>query len=185
MKLPQQSLEFDVDNYDIVYVARMSDEKGPLKFINIINKLYKRRKIKATWVGDGNMRDIIEEALTKNNMNNVIQIVGFQSNPYPYIAAGKIAMLTSKYEGFGLSALEAQLLGKPVVSTNVGGLSDIVTQETGLLTDDDNEFVDEIVKLLDDKQYYETKHVCAEKKSSEINDISEYIRKFKTVYEER
>lgn len=185
VKIKKQSLELNINEYDIIYVARMSEEKGPIRFINIIEKINKRRNIRATWVGDGYMRSIVEETIAGKKLSDVINLVGFQSNPYPYINAGKVAMVTSRYEGFGLSALESQLLGKPVVSTNVGGLGEIVTKESGLLTNDDNEFVDEIIKLLDDKKYYASKHASAEKRSNEINDISEYIRKFNDIYGER
>ena len=95
-----------------------------------------------------------------------------------------MALLTSKYEGFGLSALESQLLGKPVVSTDVGGIHNIVSDKSGLLTNDDNKFVNEVVKLLEDEQYYLEKQKHAKIRSMKINDISGYIKKFKSIYEE-
>lgn len=183
-KIKKESEVFDVDDYDIVYVARMSDEKGPLKFLDIIEQVNKKRPVKVVWVGDGDMLNTVKHIISVKNLNNVIELAGFQSNPYPYIIAGKIAILTSKYEGFGLSALEAQLLGKPVVSTNVGGLGAILTKDTGLLTNSDDEFVDEIIRLLNNRQYYLFKQENAKKRSKKINDISKYIKKFNKIYEE-
>lgn len=182
--IQKESLAFDVKNYDIVYVARISDEKGPMKFLDIIEQVNLRKSIKVIWVGDGSMLNLVKKAISAKNLDNVIELVGFQSNPYPYIKAGKVALLTSKYEGFGLSALESQLLGKPVVSTDVGGIHNIVSDKSGLLTNDDNEFVNEVVKLLEDKQYYLEKQKHAKIRSMKINDISGYIKKFKSIYEE-
>lgn len=183
-KIKRDSLKFDIDNYDIVYVARMSDEKGPLKFIDIIERVNQRNPIKVIWVGDGNMLDIVKHEIEFKHLESVIKLVGFQTNPYPYIRAGKIAVMTSKYEGFGLSALEAQLLGKPVVSTNVGGLNAILTSSTGLLTNDDSEFIDEIIRLLNDDEYYLFKQKHAKERSNKINNISGYIRKLNFIYRE-
>ena len=183
-KIKRESLRFVVDNYDIVYVARMSDEKGPLKFLDIIEQVNQRKAVKVVWVGDGGMLDIVKNTIELKHLKNVIQLAGFQSNPYPYITNSKIAILTSKYEGFGLSALEAQLLGKPVVSTNVGGIGAILTKDTGLLTNSDDEFVDEIIRLLNNQQYYLFKQENAKKRSKKINDISKYIKKFNKIYEE-
>ncbi|QEA50367.1 glycosyltransferase [Leuconostoc lactis] len=182
--IQKESLAFDVDYHDIVYVARISDEKDPLRFVNIIEQVNLRKPIKVIWVGEGNMVDIVKKAISVKNLDNVIELVGFQSNPYPYIKAGKVALLTSKYEGFGLSVLESQLLEKPVVSTNVGGLHAIVSDKSGLLTNDDSEFVNEVVKLLEDEQYYLEKQKHAKIQSMKINDISGYVKKFKSIYEE-
>lgn len=183
-KMKNDSLEFDVDHYDIVYVARMSDEKGPLRFIDIIEQVNKINPVTVTWVGDGDMFEIVKHKIEIKHLEHVIKLVGFQSNPYPYMRSSSISVMTSKYEGFGLSALESQLLGKPVVSTNVGGLSGILTSSTGLLTNDDSEFIDEIIRLLNDSEYYLFKKKNAQERSKQINDISGYIRKLNCIYRE-
>lgn len=182
--IQKESLAFDVKNYDIVYVARISDEKDPMRFVDIIEQVNLRKSIKVVWVGDGSMLNLVKKAISAKNLDNVIELVGFQSNPYPYIKAGKVALLTSKYEGFGLSALESQLLGKPVVSTDVGGIHAIVSDKSGLLTNDDNEFVNEVVKLLEDEQYYLEKQKHAKIRSMKINDIPGYVKKFQSIYGE-
>ena len=60
-----------------------------------------------------------------------------QSNPYPYLNAGKVMVMPSAWEGFGLAAVEGMCLGKPVVCSGVGGLADIVDENlwSGLQND--------------------------------------------------
>lgn len=170
-------------SFDIVYVARMSDEKGPMRFLDIIDSVNQKRAVTVVWIGDGQLKEQIEAIIKTKHLDKVIKLIGFQSNPYPFIRKSKIAILTSKFEGFGLSALEAQLMGNPVVATNVGGLSNIINSETGLLTNDNTAFVNEIVKLLENKNYYKMKHEAALKHSQVVNDIDEFIRVFTQIYE--
>ncbi|MDI6498962.1 glycosyltransferase [Leuconostoc suionicum] len=183
-KIERESLTFNAGSYDIIYLARISNEKDPLRFLNIIERVNERRPVKVVWVGDGSMLNVVKRTISLKNLDKVVQLLGFQSNPYPYIVASKISILTSKYEGFGLSALEAQLLGKPVVSTDVGGIRAIVTEDTGLLTNKDDEFVNEIIKLLDNQHYYLEKQINAKNRSKKINDISEYVKKINRIYAE-
>ena len=55
------------------------------------------------------------------------------------MAAHQVILSTSKIETFGLTIAEAQAMGKPVVVTDSGGVRDIVTQETGIVTEGSSE----------------------------------------------
>ena len=52
-----------------------------------------------------------------------IKMIGYQSNPFPWIIASNVGIMPSKYEGFGLTAIEATILNKKVLNSGVGGLS--------------------------------------------------------------
>jgi glycosyltransferase involved in cell wall biosynthesis len=69
------------------------------------------------------------------------------------MAQATLVVVPSRVEGFGLVALEAAMMGRPVVATNVGGLPEVVQHEaTGLIVDADDmgAFVRAIERLLDD-----------------------------------
>jgi glycosyltransferase involved in cell wall biosynthesis len=70
------------------------------------------------------------------------------------IAAHQVILSTSKVETFGLTIAEAQAMGKPVVVTDSGGVRDIVTRETGIVTEGSSEaFAKGMLQLI---QSYDT-----------------------------
>ena len=169
--------------YDICCVARITEQKNPFKFIEIIKNLTETNEsIKAIWVGDGKLKEEVNKKIKEEKLEKNIQLVGFQKNPYIYMAESKVFLLTSDWEGFGLVAVEALTLGLPCVASNVGGLKEIVNNKCGKLCVNKNEYVDEIYKLLTDNNYYNLKSKKSKKIATDLNNIKTYIEKINTLY---
>ena len=83
---------------------------------------------KLLFVGDGPERGGAEELCRKLNMCDDVHFVGKQEQMEDILAIADLFLLTSQYESFGLAALEAMAAGVPVVSTNAGGLPEIMVQ---------------------------------------------------------
>lgn len=168
---------------DLVFVGRLTEQKNPLKFLEIVKLAsFTIPKIKAKIIGDGPLRRDVERYIQKFQLSNNVEVLGFISNPYPYIKNSKIGVSTSTWEGFGLSILEEQLLGKPVVATPVGGVPDLITSESGMLSSSTQEMADEIVKLLTDNEYLTEKSIKARENAIAINDISKFIQDLRILY---
>ena len=169
--------------YDICCVARITEQKNPLKFIEIIKELTKTNKnIKAIWVGDGELKREVNKKIKEEKLENNIQLIGFQKNPYIYMAESKVFLLTSDWEGFGLVAAEALTLGLPCVVSNVGGLKSIVNEKCGKLCNSKKEYINEIQRLLNDNNYYNKKSKASTTTSASLNNIEKYIEKINKLY---
>lgn len=169
--------------YDICCVARLTEQKNPFKFVEIIKELVQENPhIKAVWVGDGELKESVIKKINDESLENNIELVGFQKNPYIYMAESNVFLLTSDWEGFGLVAVEALTLGLPSVVSNVGGLKEIVDNKCGKLCVHDNDYVIEIKKLLSDINYYEKKSKKALEKSKRLDNITQYINKINDIY---
>lgn len=94
--------------------------------VKIFNNVLKQIPSKLLFVGDGPERQMAENLSRDLGICDEIRFVGKQEQMEDILAIGDLFLLTSEYESFGLAALEAMAAGVPVVSTNAGGLSEIM-----------------------------------------------------------
>src|SRR5689334_21382296 len=83
---------------------------------------------KLLFVGDGPERATAEQLCRQLNVCDDVRFVGKQEQMEDILAIADLFLLTSEYESFGLAALEAMAARVPVVSTNAGGLPEIMIQ---------------------------------------------------------
>lgn len=174
----------DENHYDIAYLGRLSSAKRPLYFCRLIKKIYEKQKgLKVCMIGDGELRDNVKIQIFRLGLNNCIKLLGFQINPYKYLRGARILIVPSMYEGFGLAAVEGMSLGKPVLCSGVGGLKDIVDDKNGKICLMDTEYVQEALKLLNDKKYYDKKAKKALLDSERFGNQKQYIKKICQIYD--
>ena len=137
----KQELGFSEENFVVGCIARISEQKDPLLFARVAGEISKRvPNARFVWVGDGDLRQEFEDALRENGVFDKVFITGWVSEPNVYSAAFDVAVLFSKWEGFGLAVAESLAQGKPVVATDVGGLSEIIIDgEVGRVLKDRDE----------------------------------------------
>lgn len=98
----------------------------------------KRRGMVFKWyfVGDGPDKEKTETGISEKGLTDSIELTGMLRNPYPYIKGCDIYIQPSYEEAQSLSVMEAQILGRPVVSTaTAGGKALIEDGVNGLLAD--------------------------------------------------
>jgi glycosyltransferase involved in cell wall biosynthesis len=119
----------------VVAVGRLSEQKNPLLLVRA-SELIVRRVPNAhfVWVGDGELRPQVEQAIGGAGIQHRWTITGWLTNPYSILARASVFVLPSRYESFGYVTLEAMVLGRPVVASDVSGSRDLVVHgETGRL----------------------------------------------------
>lgn len=101
------------------------------------------------FVGDGADRLKIELLISEKQLDDYFEITGLQDNPYPYIKNCDIYVQPSYEEAHPLSIIEAQILGKPIISTaTVGGQSIINDGENGVIADMNSESIAQKISLI-------------------------------------
>jgi N-acetyl-alpha-D-glucosaminyl L-malate synthase BshA len=96
--------------------------------VQIFTEVNKRIPSKLLFVGDGPERVSAEQLCRQLGVCDEVRFVGKQEQMEDILAIADLFILTSEYESFGLAALEAMAAGVPVVSTNAGGLPEIMIQ---------------------------------------------------------
>lgn len=99
-----------------------------------------QKGISLVLLGDGDLMDIYKETANKTGFTHKIYFLGFKSNPYKYFKNALFLVLSSKYEGFGMTLIESLACETPVVSFDcVSGPNEIITdKENGLLVENQN-----------------------------------------------
>jgi len=107
------------DKIVLLYVGRLSEQKDPITLIKAFC-IFKQACSNAILflIGIGPMQSILENYIKENDLGGSVFLIGFQSNPYKWMAACDVLILSSIFEGFGNVLVEAMALGKTVVSTN-------------------------------------------------------------------
>jgi len=88
-------------------------------------------------LGSGYLESLLKEKVCDYKLENYVKFIGFTENPYKFIREANVYVMTSKSEALPTAMLEAMVLGKPVITTNVTGSREIVGMGIfGMLTDE-------------------------------------------------
>ena len=128
------------DAFVVGMVGRLSKQKAPDTFVKAA-KLIKEKIPNAFFlmVGDGELRDQVEDLINQYDLGSSFLITGWVDNPTAYMKIMDVGMLLSRWEGFGLVLPEYMTCGVPIVATNVDAIPNIVKNGVnGMLTDKDD-----------------------------------------------
>ncbi|EOU2048711.1 glycosyltransferase, partial [Clostridium perfringens] len=134
---------FNRNNFNILSVGRLVEQKGYERAINIFYRL-KEEGYNFNWsiIGEGILREKLEKQIELLGLEKNIKLLGIKENPYPYIKQCDLFFLPSLYEGFPTVTIEAKILEKPVLATEVSGIKEqIIHKETGLIVDNNEESI--------------------------------------------
>lgn len=140
----------EVPVFKIVVCGRLTAPKKIDRVIRLAKKLKEEALlIKIQLIGDGDLRETLEVLCEELGVTDVVEFMGFQRNPFPYVKAADMLLTTSGYEGFSLVICEAMALGVPVVATKTAGPMEILDNDKyGLLCDHDDECIYQAVKRM-------------------------------------
>lgn len=116
-------------------VARLHPVKGHEVFLEAAKEISSEFPAARFFViGCGTHRPVLENLTTRLKIQDMVVFTGFRQDVADIMAALDVVVVPSFSEGFGLTAVEAMAMGKPVLATRVGGLPEIITDgENGLL----------------------------------------------------
>lgn len=109
----------------LAHVSNFRKVKRVEDVIHVFQKVREKMPCKLLMIGDGPERPNAEELSRSLEVCNDIRFLGKQEQMDEILSISDLFILTSSYESFGLSALEAMSCGVPVISTNAGGLGEI------------------------------------------------------------
>ena len=147
------------DYYVIGTIARLTPDKGHHVLLYALYEILRKKpNVQLVFVGEGRERYKIIDLMQRLGLSENVKFIKSQLNTVNILSIIDVFMFTPKRkEGLGIALLEAMASGKPVVSTNVGGISSIVEDGVnGFLVEPFRPelLVEPTLKLLEDKELY-------------------------------
>jgi len=146
---------------DVAFMGVLAKEKGIIEFLKSCNILKNRNvAIRILILGDGILKDQVEQYINKNNLSALVQLKNFADSHEIPKTLNKIKLLVipSYSEGLPNRLLEAMACGTPVLTTPVGGIPDLINEgETGFLLKSNNpeHIAERVIELLNKPELLE------------------------------
>ncbi len=131
----------------LVFVGRLDDSSKKLgRAINLVRNI---KNINLWIIGDGKDKELYKDLVYSYNLEDKIKFLGKKENPYPYIKMADYIILTSDYEGFPVTYLEAITLNTSIITT-IKVSDDLIdiSKYAYIISKDENKMISEVEDIL-------------------------------------
>ena len=151
---PVEAGLFSGSEIKLVGVGKLMPNKGFQRIIPIVKKLRDTGCPAHLYIlGVGPMEAELKRMAAELGIEDAVTMLGYQTNPYKYVAKCDLFVCASYAEGFSTAATEALIVGTPVCTVEVSGMKEMLgsNNEWGIVTEnDENALYQGIKRLLDD-----------------------------------
>lgn len=165
--------------------------KGFDRLLNVHKRLRNRGYMVHTYIlGEGAEKEKLEKQAKRFGVEDSFTLLGYHKNPYAYMKQCDLFVCSSRSEGFSTAVTEALILGIPVVTTMVSGMTELLgeNQEYGIVVQNNEESLFQgIMTILNDQkllEYYQNQAVIRGKDFMTEKTVEETQRLFGTKREE-
>ncbi|MCK4966371.1 N-acetyl-alpha-D-glucosaminyl L-malate synthase BshA [bacterium] len=169
----------------VTHVSNFRPVKKIENVIYIFNKIIKEVDAVLLLVGDGPERAKAEKMCREMGICEKVRFLGKQDYIIDLLSVSDLFLMPSELESFGLSALEAMSCEVPVIASAVGGLKELITDDTGYLIDKDSidGMAQKSIELLTDENLSIEMGQNARKRAEEVFDTSIIIPQYEEYYD--
>jgi glycosyltransferase involved in cell wall biosynthesis len=142
----------DMAEGSLLSIGRLQQQKGFDLAIDALAILVENG-FAGNWyvIGEGNLRQELQAAIARKNLEGRLVLLGLRENPYPYLKKAEIYVQPSRYEGKSIAIDEAKILGKPIVVTRFSTVADQISDgQNGLVAEMDAASVAEKIQAISD-----------------------------------
>lgn len=174
----KQEVEFDRNEFNLVTVTRLVEQKGIDRLINIHKKLVENGiKHNIFVIGDGPEKEKLKNMIKEKQIESTFFLLGKQTNPYPYIKNADYFCLLSRFEGYGMVIEEAKILNKNIVITNTAAREAVEGYEKAIILNNNEEDIYLGLKEIIQNYVKDTKNTTTQS----IYDNEEIVKQVKEI----
>jgi N-acetyl-alpha-D-glucosaminyl L-malate synthase BshA len=146
-----------------------------------------RRRVAATLVliGAGPEKDAVQDLAGKLGIEKSVRFIGEDPEVESHLRNASLLLSASEFEGFGMSVLEAMASGVPVVSTESGGVSEVITEACGrtVAVGDVEALAAASVEILKDENLGRSMGEAGRRRAEEMFDVDRVVPQYEALYE--
>lgn len=134
----------------VVFLGRIEDAKNPIELIEYIEKLKNEGiDIKLYLLGTGPLEKEIAKYISDKKLQDNVELLGYVLEPYPVIKQSKAVCMLSRSEGFPTVFTEGLALGKPFISSKVGGVDELSNEgKCGVVVENYEQFKEAVLEVV-------------------------------------
>lgn len=168
----------------IISTGRLEQPKGYPRLCECACRLKKEGYDFTLWIlGDGTQRKQLEDYIEENRLAGTISLLGFDRNPYKYMAAADAFICSSYIEGFSTAATESIILGKPVYTVDCSGMKELFGNENcGEITENTDEALYLLLKRAATDRNAMAEYTKSAERRSEFFDIRKRMSDIENVF---
>lgn len=174
------------NKFTIGTIGRLTYQKGQEYFIEMAKDLLsKGYKFEFHIYGEGEKHCEYQELINKYNLSESVFLKGYTKNVSDALKSFDLFVLPSRYEGIPYVILEVMNYSIPLISTNVGGISEVITNNVnGFLTEKENvsELADKTIMLYESKKIRKNITENARKTFLEKYTIEKTVKSVESLY---
>jgi len=143
----------DASKFVLGFAGRIAAQKQPLFLVKVLSSLlHKGMNAELVVAGEGDLLPSLKERVLDQGLSERVRWLGWVEEMRDFYSSVDVVLVTSEQEGMPLVVLEAMACGVPVVSLDVGGIREVLVHgETGFVAADEEEFIQSILRLGDEK----------------------------------
>lgn len=166
----------------LLSIGRLSQQKGFDIAVDAA-QILKAKGLKFKWfvIGQGELKEALQEQIKKNEVEDCFVLLGVRENPYPYIANADVLVQSSRFEGKSVVLDEAKILSKPLVVTNYPTVHDqIIDGREGIITEIKPDAISSgIISILEDNALYsDIERYLKEHEYGNVDQMEKYEKIF-------
>lgn len=184
----RNDIPFTIDKkkVNLVSTGRLGKEKGYSRLIEICSE-FKREGycFRLYLIGSGMEEAALKSQVHQLSLEDEVVFLGYQENPYQYVDKCDLFVCSSYTEGLSTATIEALILGKAIISTDVSGAREILgDSEYGIIVDNSKDALKSGIKLFLDNPKRIREFERLAKKRREVFDLKWTVKQAESLFDE-